>query len=74
MWDGNLRTYTYNLDISTNRADWTSLAAGVEGRSTEEYILEEPTRVRYIRMEGSNTDDNYLHLYSMSVDCVDTPV
>ena len=74
LWDGDSRTYTYNLEISTNRVDWTSLAAGVEGTSTEEYILEEATRVRYIRMEGTSTSNNYLILYSMSVDCVDTPV
>ena len=35
LWDGDSRIYTYNLDISTNRVDWTSLAAGVEGTSTD---------------------------------------
>ena len=74
LWDDDARTHTYSLDISTNRADWTSLAAGVEGRSTKEYFLEEHTKVRFIRMEGTNTANPILKLFSMSVDCVDTPV
>ena len=74
LWDGDTRSYTYSLDISTNRAHWTSLAAGIEGRSTEEYFLEENTKVRYLRMEGTNTANPNLILFSMSVDCVNTPV
>ena len=70
LFYGDSRIFTYSLDISTNRVDWTSLAAAVEGTSTEEYILEEPTRVRYIRMEGTSTANAYLILHSMSVDCV----
>ena len=70
LYDRDSRIFTYSLDISTNRVDWTSLAAAVVGTSTEEYILEEPTRVRYIRMEGTNTDTAHLILHSMSVDCV----
>ena len=70
LYDWNSQIFTYSLDISNNRVDWTSLAAAVEGTSTEEYILEEPTRVRYIRMEGTNTLGANLILHSMSVDCV----
>ena len=70
LYDRDARIFTYSLDISTNRVDWTSLAAAVEGTSTEEYILEEPTRVRYIRMEGTSTANAYLILHSMSVNCI----
>ena len=72
LWDRDARTYTYSLDISTNRADWTNLATRLERQSLQEYIFDEPTRVRYIQMDGTGTVSNHLALYSMSVDCVDT--
>ena len=70
LYDWNSQIFTYSLDISNNRVDWTNLAAAVVGTSTEEYILEEPTRVRYIRMEGTNTLGANLILHSMSVNCI----
>lgn len=70
LWDGDSRTYTYTLDILNENNVWVSLAAGVTGKSTQEYRLEEPTGVRTIRMEGYNTANAELHLLSIAIDCI----
>ena len=64
------RTYTYSLAISPDRINWVTLAAGVSGQSAQEYLLDSPTEVRYIKMEGRNNNDQYLRMCTISVDWV----
>ena len=70
VYDQDGRTYTYNLSISPDRINWVTLAAGVSGQSVQEYLLDSPTEVRYIKMEGHSTSNQALHLCSFSVDWV----
>ena len=70
LHDQGSRTYTYSLAISPDRINWVTLAAGVSGQSAQEYLLDSPTEVRYIKMEGRNNNDQYLRMCTISVDWV----
>ncbi|KAI6647260.1 hypothetical protein LOD99_12257 [Oopsacas minuta] len=70
LWEHDYRVYTYQLSISPDRVNWESIAAGVTGHSIQEYKLDNPTDIRYIRMEGNNTLSRYLQLLALSVDWV----
>ena len=70
LWDQDARVYTYNLSISTDGITWMSIASGRKGQSLQEIRLDEPTHVRYIKMEGYSTAHDELHLCAFAVDWI----
>ena len=63
-------SYTYNLAISPDGINWVTIADEVTGSSIQEYLLDNPTEVQFIKMEGRSNSDLWIRLCSFSVDWV----
>ena len=62
LWDGDDRTYTYNLAVSLDNKIWKDIAINKPGKSVQNLELPELMHARYIKMNGYSTSNAYLHL------------
>ena len=67
IYDGHSNIYTYNLAVSSDRENWRTLAAGKVGTYVQEFRLDEPISIRYIKTEGRNNKDNYIRFILNSI-------
>ena len=68
LYDRDTRTYTYNLTVSLDNRIWRDIAVSKTGKSVQDLPLPGFTNIRYIKMQGYNTVNNYLHLYYFRIE------
>ena len=68
LYDLDHRNYTYNVAISRSKINWKYLASSKTGSSVQELKLPQPMKIRYIKMEGYNSVNPYLHVIFVTID------
>lgn len=61
LWDYDDRIYTYSIDV-LSRGQWKNVVDNIQGRGIQYVHFEDVENVKAIRMKGTNTVNQYLHL------------
>ena len=70
LYEGYGAVFTYNLQVSSDNTNWKDIAIKKTGTSIQNFPLPELMRIRYIKMEGTNTKNKYLSLLYFNLDLV----
>ena len=70
LYDLDSRIFTYNVEISSDKVNWSRIADQKLGKSIQELILAEPVEIRYIRMSGTSTVSSFFHPLYVAIDLI----
>mmetsp|Transcript_14653 Transcript_14653/g.10536 ORF Transcript_14653/g.10536 Transcript_14653/m.10536 type:complete len:84 (+) Transcript_14653:274-525(+) len=68
FWDFDNRFYTYNAEYSADGVNWTRFATDAYGKNGEEIVFNSDVTAKYLRFDGVNNKNNYIHLLHVHLD------